>query len=163
MIILDTDIASAFAKASAFDDLAGLLSQRHEVCITPKLYEELQVPLSFGYDFPQKIFARVKVLDLTQEEQRDYRALLGRFPAVGKGELEAIIVCKHRQGIFSSLDRQALRIAFREGVSTLPLGTMLLEFLERRIYTKAELRTLIEDINRADNRQIDLDSLDLPN
>lgn len=67
MIILDTDIASACAKASAFDDLANLLSQRHEVCITPKLYEELQVPLSFSYDFPKKIFGRVKVLDLLLE------------------------------------------------------------------------------------------------
>lgn len=162
MIILDTDIASAFAKAGTLDALVDLLSARHEICITPKLYEELQVPLIFGYDFPERIFACVKVLDLTQEEQRDYRAWLGQFPTVGKGELEAIIVCKHRQGIFSSLDRQALRIASREGVPTLPLGAMLLEFLERRIYTKAELRNLIEGINRADNRQIDFDSLDLP-
>lgn len=162
MIILDTDIASAFAKASAFDSLVDLLGQHHEVCITPKLYEELRVPLSFGYDFPSKIFARVKVLDLTAEEQKDYRALLGQFPAVGKGELEAIVVCTRRQGIFSSLDRQALRVAASQGVPTLPLGAIVLEFFERRVYSKAELRALVEEINRKDNRQIDFDALGLP-
>lgn len=128
MIILDTDIASAFAKVSVFKALIDLLSQRHEVCITPKLYEELQAPLSFGYDFPKRVFACVKVLSLSVEEQEDYRALLGRFPTVGKGELEAIVVCRRRQGIFSSLDRQALRVAARQGVSILPLGAILHEF-----------------------------------
>lgn len=161
MIILDTDIASAFAKASVFDDLADLLSQRHEVCITPKLYEELQVPLSFGYDFPKKIFGRVKILDLSRKEQENYRVLFGQFPAVGKGELEAIVVCKHRRGIFSSLDRQALRVATSQGVSTPPLGAILLEFLERRVYSKTELRALVEQINRVDNRRIDFDALEL--
>ena len=152
MIILDTDIASAFAKVSALDALANLLSTRHEICITPKLYEELQVPLAFGYDFPKKIFARVKVLDLSAEEQKEYRSLLGQFPTVGKGELEAIVVCKRRQGIFSSLDRQALRVAASQGIPTLPLGAILLEFFERRVYSKAELQALVAEINRADNR-----------
>jgi len=88
-----------------------LLSRRHEVCITPRIYEELQVPLAFGYDFPNQIFARVKVLNLSAEEQKDYRLLSGKFPNVGKGEVEAMVVCKHRQGWFSSLDRQALQVA----------------------------------------------------
>lgn len=161
MIILDTDITSAFAKASVLDALVDLLSAHHDVCITPKLYEELQVPLASGYDFPKKIFARVKVLDLSAEEQEDYRALLGQFPSVGKGELEAIVVCKRRQGIFSSLDRQALRVAASQGLPTLPLGAILLEFLERQVYSKTELRTLVAEINRVDNRHIDFDALGL--
>lgn len=162
MIVLDTDIASAFAKVDAIDRLVDLLGTRHEVCITPRLYEELQVPLGFGYDFPRKIFARVKVLNLSAQEQEDYRALVGQFLTVGKGELEAMVVCQHRRGIFSSLDRQALRIAAGQGLPTLPLGAILREFLERRLYSKAELRTLVEAINRTDNRQIDFDALRLP-
>lgn len=162
MIILDTDIASAFAKASSFEALVDLLGSRHEVCITPKIYEELQVPLAFGYDFPQRIFARVKVLDLSAEEQNDYRAMLGKFPIVGRGELEAIVVCQHRGGIFSSLDSQALRVAAEQGLTLLPLGAILLEFLERRLYSKAELRAMVERINQADNRQIDFEALGLP-
>lgn len=163
MIILDTDIASAFAKANAFESLAQLLSARHEVCISPKIFEELQVPLSFGYTFPNSIFARVEVLNLSAKEQEDYRTLLGQFPHIGKGEVEAIVVCKHRRGWFSSLDRQALRAAESQGLPTLPFGTILLEFLEQRVYSKDELRVLVEKINRVDNRQIDFEELGLPN
>jgi predicted nucleic acid-binding protein len=96
------------------------------------------------------------------EEQEGYRALLGQFPNVGKGELEAIVVCKHRKGIFSSLDRQALRVATTQGVTILPLGAILLEFYERRVYSRSELRAVVEKINRVDNRQIDFDALGLP-
>jgi hypothetical protein len=163
LILLDTDIASAFAKANAFEALVDWLSSRHEVCISPKIYEELQVPLTFGYDFPNSIFARLKVLNLTAQEQEDYRALLGQFPSIGKGEVEAIVVCKYRRGWFSSLDRQALRVAESQGLPTLPLGTILLGFLEQGVYSKAELRALIEKINYMDNRQIDFDDLELPN
>ncbi|MDF1534299.1 MAG: hypothetical protein P1P69_07340 [Methanosarcinaceae archaeon] len=42
MLILDTDIASAFAKAGHFDVLIHLFGK---VGITPMVYEELQVPL----------------------------------------------------------------------------------------------------------------------
>jgi predicted nucleic acid-binding protein len=162
LIILDTDITSAFAKVSAIDTLVDLMSKHHEVCITPKLYEELQIPLSFGYDFPKRIFARVRVLDLSPQEQRDYRVLLEQFPTIGRGELEAIVVCKRRSGVFSSLDRQALRVAASQGIPTLPLGAILIEFLKRRVYSKAELRALIQEINRVDKRQIDFDALGLP-
>ncbi|MCS6935962.1 MAG: hypothetical protein RMJ96_00065 [Candidatus Bipolaricaulota bacterium] len=68
---------------------------------------EIAIQLCFGYDFPKRIFARVRVLDLSPQEQQDYRVLLGQFPTIGRGELEAIVVCKHRSGVFSSLDRQA--------------------------------------------------------
>lgn len=162
MIILDTDIASTFAKADALDALIDLLSARHEVYITPRIYEELQIPLAFGYGFPKEILTHVKVLDLSTDEQRDYRGLLKQCPTVGRGELEAIVVCKRRGGIFSSLDRQALRVAASQGVSTLPLGAILHEFVGRRVYSKAELRVLIEKINRVDNRHIDFDALGLP-
>ena len=162
MIILDSDIASAFAKADAIDPLVDLLSTHHQVCITPRLYEELQVPLDFGYDFPKRIFARVQVLSLSAKEQEAYRELLGRFPAVGRGELEAIVVCKQHRALFSSLDRQALRVASSQGLPTLPLGAILQEFLERRLYSKAELRILVEEINRMDHRHIDFDALEWP-
>ena len=74
MLILDTDIVSAFTKADALDLILKLF--KGELHITPEVYEELQVPLSYGYMYPQEIFNKVKILDLTPEEQRSYRDML---------------------------------------------------------------------------------------
>ncbi len=55
MLILDTDIASAFAKAGHFDALIKLLGK---VGITPMVYDELQTHLTHGYAYPDEIFSK---------------------------------------------------------------------------------------------------------
>jgi hypothetical protein len=57
LLILDTDIASAFAKAGHFDVLIKLFGK---VGITPMVYEELQIPLMHGYTYPDEIFNNAK-------------------------------------------------------------------------------------------------------
>jgi len=158
---LDTDLASAFAKVNAITLLVELLHEGYEIYITPRIYEELQVPLSYGYDFPKIIFEHVPVLNLKKGEQEEYRSLIREFPRVGRGELEAIAVCKHRRGIFASLDRKALDIAKANGVPVLVLGAILLEFLKRGLYSKEELEVLIREINEKDNRDIRMEDLRL--
>ena len=53
MLILDTDIASAFAKAGHFDALISLF---RSVGITTSVYEELLTPIVYGYGYPRTIF-----------------------------------------------------------------------------------------------------------
>jgi hypothetical protein len=55
-VILDADIVSAFAKIECLELLLDLLS-KHPVFITPRIFEELSVPLDYGYTFPLKIFS----------------------------------------------------------------------------------------------------------
>ncbi len=44
MICLDTDFASVLAKAGIIGLVKKLFSGKHDVIITPKVYEELKVP-----------------------------------------------------------------------------------------------------------------------
>jgi len=62
LLILDTDIASAFAKAGHFEVLVQLFGK---VGITPMVYEELQTPLMHGYAFPDEIFNKAELVTVS--------------------------------------------------------------------------------------------------
>ena len=72
MLILDTDIASAFAKSGHFDAMVKLFGS---IGITPGVYEELSVPLEYGYEYPEEIFEKAKLVTISDEEQREYLRL----------------------------------------------------------------------------------------
>jgi len=69
LLILDTDIASAFAKSGHFDVIMKLFES---VGITPDVYEELLTPLEHGYEYPKEIFEHVELVTISDEEQREY-------------------------------------------------------------------------------------------
>lgn len=66
-VIVDTDIASAFAKVNKLDLLIQLFSGK-EVVITTEIYQELLVPLDYGFSFPLKIFSKFRTIRLEEEE-----------------------------------------------------------------------------------------------
>ncbi len=57
IVIFDTDIASMFAKAKSLDILFVVLSGV-KLSITPKIKDELSIPLDYGYNFPEEIFQK---------------------------------------------------------------------------------------------------------
>ncbi len=65
-VILDSDIASAFAKIGRLDLLKQLFS-RHPIFITPRIYEELTVPIYYGYTFSLDIFTSFDVIYPSEE------------------------------------------------------------------------------------------------
>jgi len=67
VIILDADMASAFAKIKRLELLKRLFS-KHRIVITPEIYEELTVSLDYGYTFPRDIFRYFEVLYPSKEE-----------------------------------------------------------------------------------------------
>lgn len=73
-IILDTDIISTFAKIDRLKLLKNIFSEH--LRITLEIYDELSVPLNFGYDFPEKIYDEIDVISLDDEEQKRYQELL---------------------------------------------------------------------------------------
>lgn len=103
MLILDTDIASAFAKSGHFDAMVKLFES---IGITPGVYEELSVPLEYGYEYPKEIFEKAKLVTISDEEQRGYLRLKRRLARIGKGERESIIVCLKRGYLCSSFDKK---------------------------------------------------------
>jgi len=73
---------------------------------------------------------------------------------LGKGELEAITISKHRGYIFSSLDTAALRFAEENGVETLGLHAILRSLWESDLRSKDEVREIVKEIEKGDNTTI---------
>ena len=153
VIILDTDMASAFAKIKRLELLKRLFS-KHHVVITPEIYEELVTSLDYGYTFPLDIFRYFEVLYPSEEENEEYQRLLIEKRALGKGELEAISICRYRGYIFSSIDGAALKFAEANGVETLELHSILRALWESGLQSKDEVRGIITEIEKRDNTRI---------
>lgn len=152
-IIIDTDIASAFAKIGRLNLLKDLFS-KHLVFITPRIFEELSVPLDYGYKFPLDIFDSFDVLNPTGEENEAYRELIVINRVLGKGELEAISICKSRGYVFSSMDSAALRFAVSMNVETLELHSILRAMWMSGMKSKDEVRVIILELEEKDNTHI---------
>jgi len=152
-------MASAFAKIKRLELLKRLFS-KHRIVITPEIYEELTTSLDYGYTFPRDIFRYFEVLYLSEEESEEYQKLLIEKRTLGKGELEAISICRHRGYIFSSIDAAALRFADENGVETLVLHSILRSIWKSGLQSKEEVKEIITEIEKKDNTRIkDVDAV----
>ncbi|MBC2708717.1 MAG: hypothetical protein HF975_08570 [ANME-2 cluster archaeon] len=154
MLILDTDIASAFAKAGHFEVLVQLFGK---VGITPMVYEELQAPLMHGYAFPDEIFDKAELVTVSGEEQRDYLKLKEEHSKIGKGEIESMVVCRKRGFLFSSFDKKAVSMAKESGVNVITAGAIFHGLLIKGIATKKEVLKILQDIETSDNRLLEME------
>jgi predicted nucleic acid-binding protein len=112
--LLDTDIVSIFAKAEALSLLCRLF-QCERLPITSGVFDELLVPLEYGYDFPQRVLALAEVVAMAPEEIEDYEALRLRGK-VSAADAELIAICRRRGWTYVAMDRVALRCAEEYGV-----------------------------------------------
>lgn len=148
MIVFDTDILSMFAKIDAVDLLKRLFGEK--AVITPKIRDEISVPLEYGYTFPLKVISTIRTVPLSNEALEEY----GRFRenlSLGKGELEAIAYCKTERCIFATNDIKAREFAKREGISVISLQAILKALWKKKIKSKEEVMQILEKIKKADN------------
>ena len=100
--LFDTDILSIFAKARALPLLCRLF-ESERLPITPRVFDELLVPLEYGYDFPDRIFALAEVVSVEPDEIEAYESL--RFEGrVSAADAEVIAVCQWRGWTYVSMD-----------------------------------------------------------
>jgi len=154
MLILDTDIASAFAKAGHFDILIKLFGN---VGITPSVYEELLIPLDYGYEYSKEVFERAKLVTILEEEQKEYLKLKKEHTKIGKGELESIVVCLKRGYLFSSFDRMALLMGKNLGVNIVTAGVIFKGLVVKEIASREDVLKMIRDIETSDNRVLEVE------
>ncbi len=152
-IILDADIANAFAKIECLSLFKRYLS-KYRIFITPRIYEELLVPLDLGFTFPQDIFDNFELLSPSEEENEIYQALIIKNRKLGKGELEAICICKCRGYIFSSMDQVALKFAGDEGVKTLKIHSILRGLWKSGMQSRDEVIGIIRALEDKDKTRI---------
>lgn len=146
--LLDTDIVSIFAKAEALALLCRLF-RCERLPIAAGVFDELLVPLDYGYDFPQRILELADVVVLTPEEFGIYEALRLQGQ-VSTADAELIAICQQRGWAYVAMDRVALRCADDRGIRTIDLQALLKAMLEASILTRGELKTLVERMERED-------------
>ena len=146
--LLDTDILSIFAKAEALSLLCRLF-QCERLPIPSGVFDELLVPLEYGYDYPQQILDLAEVVAMTPSEIEGYEALRlqGKLSAA---DAELIAVCRQRGWSYVAMDRVALRCAEEHGVRTIDLQALLKAIVEAKLLDREGLRALIERMEQED-------------
>jgi predicted nucleic acid-binding protein len=84
----------------------------------------------------------VKLVTISDEEQRAYLRLKEEHSKIGKGEIERIIVCLERGYLFSSFDKRALAVAKELGVNLITAGTVFKGLIVKGIAMKRRKRFL---------------------
>jgi len=151
MIVFDTDILSMFAKIDAVGLLRRLFGKK--AVITPKIRDEISVPLEYGYSFPQKVISTIKTVPLSKQALEEYIRLQGNL-SLGKGELEAIAYCKTEKCAFATNDIKAREFAKSGGVSVISLQAILRALWKKKISSKKEIKQILERIKDADNLSV---------
>lgn len=93
-LLLDTDILSLFAKVNAVSLLCQLLGCER-LPITIGVFNEIAVPLEYGYDFPRHILALAEMVLMAPDEVDVFEAL--RLEGkVSASDAEIIAICQRR-------------------------------------------------------------------
>lgn len=154
-IVFDADILSIFAKVDAIPYLEKLFIN-DRLLVTPFVYTELKVPKEYGYDYPDQIFNsdRFELVQMNDEEIDEFKSKLLVVKSVHSGELEAIIIAKNRDYMFSSNDKKALKYAISQGVSVLHFHSILRALWKFGVLTQKEVRELIGVMEIKDNMEV---------
>ncbi len=155
LLILDTDAASVLAKAELVDKILQLYSDG-KIVITPKVEDELEKPLDYGYRFPNKILKEKEIdtINISKDEKELYRKWFDQI-LIGKGELESIAVSKQRDAVFFTMDRIAARVAKNKGVTVITFDSIMKRILKDGIIDRKKAEKAIDKIEEKDNRKID--------
>ena len=138
-------------KIHAVDLLKTLFNNK--IVITPRIREEILIPLEYGYGFPYEIIDNIKTITIGEITFQKYM-LYCVHTQLGKGELEAIAYCKINSSIFTTNDRKARDFAKREGVIVLSLQAILRAMWKKGLKGKDDILMMIQDIERVDNLKI---------
>jgi predicted nucleic acid-binding protein len=141
-------------RIDAVDLLKHLFDDR--AVMTPKIRDEISVPLEYGYTSPLKVISTIRTVPLSKQALEEYERLQGNL-SLGKGELEAIAYCKTYKCTFATNDIKARGFAKREGVSVISLQAILKTLWKKKIKSKEEVKQILERIKDADNLAVSRD------
>jgi predicted nucleic acid-binding protein len=144
-VLLDTDLASAFAKVGRLELLVRLFAGI-DLGVAFEVHKELLVPLEHGYHFPEAVFAVCETIYPHPEEMAIVQRRLVDMKTLGRGELETITICQARGWFYAAIDRKAIAYARGLGVTTFALRVILRLLWMRHIISQEEVRALIQEL-----------------
>ena len=121
--------------------------------ITPRVLDELLVPLEYGYDFPHDILSRADVVPATLEEFEIYEELRlqGRLSSA---DAEMIAIRKERGWLYITMDKVALQAARAAGVDTVDLQALLEAIKRSGLLDQEQSRALIDRMEQEDRTRL---------
>ncbi len=120
--ILDATVWLNFAKADIEDDLVRAFAGRLCAGSVMVNQELLRRPRASGRAGQPFVLQGVTVLDMNGDERSEYGALKSRFPGLGSGEREALVLAKSRHLTLATDDGLA-RATFTERFPSVKLTT----------------------------------------
>jgi predicted nucleic acid-binding protein len=152
-VVIDTDILSMFAKVDGIGILMDFFGSGRAV-MTPSIRDEISIPLQYGYAFPNSVLSQIHVIPLSGQAWEEHERLRTIGASLGKGELEAVAICKTEGMLFATNDVIARKFAQDQGVQVISLQAILRGIWQSGLRSKAEVRELLERVRKADNLEV---------
>jgi len=154
VILLDTDVLSAFAKIGKIDLLYQLFSTS-VLYISPSVLEEVKVSYDKKYPFAMEIFqliekGRIKVVVLKEKEIYEKERLPIWF---GEGEKESIILCLNRGGVLLSNEKKVKKFCEGRKIVCLRTPGLLKALIDEGIIEVKEAKRIIENLKNKDKME----------
>ncbi len=149
---MDCDIISTLAKIDRIELLLDLFKNSRLV-IPNAVYVELLEAEKMGFSFPRKVFNKIELATMSQQELRDFEKT-AKNPKIHSGEAEGISIAKNRKGVFLTNDRVAVKFCEQEDMAVLDLKDILRLVARKRIVNETEMMQIIKDIEIKDNTVI---------
>lgn len=152
MIIVDTDVLSAFAKIGQLDALQALFSVE-VLNIPPGVLTEIKISLDAGYADACEIFQRclrgsIQLVLLTDDEIALKEQLPDNF---GEGEAEAIAICQNRNLPLLTNEKRIFQYCQQHGILCFRLPAVLRALWDNGVTKKEGVRKMIDDLMGKDN------------
>jgi len=152
LVILDADIASTLAKVDKVSLIEELFGP--QIFISEAVYKELLAIKQAGYDFPNRVFQKARVLSLSSEKEfKDFEKFIENRQ-IHYGEAESMSLAKNRNNIFLTNDTVALKYAQSKNIKVLNLKDILIRVATSSLLSKEEMENLIRNIEEKDNTYI---------
>lgn len=151
IVVSDSDILSMFGKVGAVPHLKRLFV---EIYIPPQVYEELRRAKEIGLDFVDELIENVKILNLSEDEYSEFVPLMINEDYLHSGELQGIVLCKHRNGVLLTNDMRAKNFCKTDNIVYFDLKGILRALYKKNVLDGEGIRDLVESIEEKDNTRI---------
>ncbi len=149
--VADADVLSMFGKVR---ELKLLKRTFPNISMPPEVYKELLRARDLGYDFVDAIIEEVNIVNLTENEFKEFEKVLEDERYLQSGELQAIVICKNRKGILLSNDRKAGNYCDSKGIIHFDIKGILRVIYLRHIANEDDIKGIIRVIEEKDNTTI---------
>jgi predicted nucleic acid-binding protein len=118
------------------------------------VYEELLRAKDVGFSFVDDVLNDLEIISLNEEEYREYIISLKNERYLHKGELQGIIICKHRNGILLTNDKMAKNFCKNNEILYFDIKDILRTLFLKGMLNEKEIRELASEIEEKDNTKI---------